>query len=59
MCERKGGFKLMDIPELSLHDVLVVPVKETQKVYMQILVDFNNSKAVPLALTIIVVYAFE
>ena len=29
---RKNGFKLMDIPELSLHDVLVVPVKETQKV---------------------------
>ena len=26
----KNEFKLMDIPELSLHDVLVVPVKETQ-----------------------------
>ena len=29
---RKNGFKLMDIPELSLHDVLVVPMKKTQKV---------------------------
>ena len=29
---KKKGFKLMDIPELSLHDVLVIPVKETQKV---------------------------
>ena len=29
---RKNGFKLMDIPELSLYDVLVVPVKETRKV---------------------------
>ena len=29
---RKHGFKLMDIPELSLHDVLVVPVKESKKV---------------------------
>ena len=31
-CVRKNEFKLMDISELSLHDVLVVPVKETQKV---------------------------
>ena len=29
---RKNGFKLMDIPELSLHGILVVHAKETQKV---------------------------
>ena len=29
---KKNGFKLMDVPELSLRDVLVVPVKEGKEV---------------------------
>ena len=29
---KKNEFKLMDVPELSLHDVLVVPVKEGKEV---------------------------
>ena len=29
---KKKDFRLMDVPELSLRDVLVVPVKEDKKV---------------------------